>query len=765
MIVQNDWLSIIKRKFYFWGAKYFAFYAKQRLQAWNPKVIVITGSVGKTTAFNLLEAQLGTRAFYSYKANSAYGICFNILGLTADKMEESGSSFLTWLRLFTQATRAVKKKLPKQGVYVVECDCDRPGEGEFLANLLEPDIVLWLNSSETHGMYYDRVVREGKFVSQKEAIAYEYGWFLEEAREMVLVNGDSALIGTQLMRVAKGVKILTFAERDYLRKYRVTSEGTAFSFRGSEVKVAQVLPRASWLAIVMVRKVTEMLGARFDESFKKYISAPGRASLLRGIKGITIFDSTYNASPASMVEVVELFKQMKNKSGGGKWMILSQMLEQGNNERVAHEGLAEIVTEALESGEVGRVILTGELLRKWTVPKLEEKGVPFVYLENVAEVCKYLVMNLVGGEMLLFKGRRMLEGVIERLLLYPYRDKEKLPWRGEIYERARKSAFAEIDEGDGTAVEIRRQVEEMRREAEQFERRQKKISDVADRAEKNGQSKKTLVVGQREVGKSKEGDAVGKSGKEVGMTKRQKVNRKLIIVPGWNKDESGFGEIGLKAEEQSIRKELEKEGWKVAILKVPGFLGKKIETAWDLEKYNEWLTARLKERMKAGEEVYLLGHSAGGRVILKYLSEMGEKVTRGARKLRGVILVDSAGLKDERKEAVTRRKLIEKIESENGSNERRLEKGLELVKYVDNWQMRRTWLNLNKEDLGGNLRQIAVRTLLIWGEDDQETPVLMGWQMKQLIAGSQLEVLAETGHRPQTERRGEFMAILREFMK
>ena len=69
-------LSRLKRLLYFPIASYFRFFAVLRLRRWNPRIVVVTGSNGKTTLLHMLEAQLGAKARYSHHANSSFGIPF-----------------------------------------------------------------------------------------------------------------------------------------------------------------------------------------------------------------------------------------------------------------------------------------------------------------------------------------------------------------------------------------------------------------------------------------------------------------------------------------------------------------------------------------------------------------------------------------------------------------------------------------------------------------------------------------------------------------
>src|SRR5258708_411031 len=178
----------LKKILYFPIASYFRFFASIRLKRWHPKIIVVTGSSGKTTLLHLLESQLGDQAKYSYHANSSYGVPFDVLDLKRKNLQVS-----EWFSLFFKAPFAIFKSIPKEKIYVVEADCDRPGEGKFLGSLLRPTIVLWLNVSRTHSMNFDGLVSQKKFASVDEAIAYEYGYFLQYCSELAVINGDLSL--------------------------------------------------------------------------------------------------------------------------------------------------------------------------------------------------------------------------------------------------------------------------------------------------------------------------------------------------------------------------------------------------------------------------------------------------------------------------------------------------------------------------------------------------------------------------------------------
>src|SRR3989344_6364633 len=117
-----------KQALYLHVASYFKFFAAIQLFFWKPRIIVITGSNSKTTLLHLLESQLGDKAKYSHHANSSFGIPFDILGLHRDTL-----TLWEWPSLFLLAPVKAFTQPPLTNLYIVEADCDRPGEGKFLS--------------------------------------------------------------------------------------------------------------------------------------------------------------------------------------------------------------------------------------------------------------------------------------------------------------------------------------------------------------------------------------------------------------------------------------------------------------------------------------------------------------------------------------------------------------------------------------------------------------------------------------------------------
>jgi UDP-N-acetylmuramoyl-tripeptide--D-alanyl-D-alanine ligase len=420
-------LRKVKNTLYFFVARYFRFWAAIQLGLWRPRVVVVTGSNGKTTTLHLLESQLQSAARYSHFANSAFGIPFDILGLG-----RTSFSRVEWVRLFVLAPIRAFKKPFKEDVYAVEADCDRPGEGRFLATLLKPETIIWLSSARTHSQNFDKLVQKKAFPSVDEAIAYEFGWFAQCASKLVVYNSDNPLLAKQVSRAT--ARCLAVSKQEGLDAYTVSLEGTEFGIHGARYPLPFLLPEETFYSIAASLAVCEQLGLRPDPSFKKLSLPPGRSSLFKGLKDTTIVDSTYNANLASVSAILSMLEELKAEK---KWLVLGDLIEQGQEEREEHEQLAALVAKS----SFERIILVGPRLAQYAYPLLQKMvpaGKTVVSFVETKEALEYVLSSIAGGEVVVLKGARFLEGIVEHLLANK-EDAAKLCRREDRFQLKRKA--------------------------------------------------------------------------------------------------------------------------------------------------------------------------------------------------------------------------------------------------------------------------------------------------------------------------------------
>jgi UDP-N-acetylmuramoyl-tripeptide--D-alanyl-D-alanine ligase len=307
-----------------------------------------------------------------------------------------------WIRLFFLAPFKIFSLIPQENIYIVEADCDRPGEGEFLATLLHPEITLWINSGLTHSANFDSLVKNGYFSTVEEAIANEFGKFLKHTKKIIIANGDNSLIVGQ----TKESKVPSiFVSKKDLKQYKINENSTEFVIEDNKYSINFIVPKEVFYSIEMTKLLMKNLELPFDKTFKKLTLPPGRNSIFKGIKNISIIDSTYNATPDGTRTILQMFSEYFARN---KWLVLGDMIELGEKEKEEHEKLAII----LGSMNLSKIILIGPRVSKYLSPKLKN----FEKFLMPKDGLDYILKNIKGGEVILFKGARFLEGIIEHLL-------------------------------------------------------------------------------------------------------------------------------------------------------------------------------------------------------------------------------------------------------------------------------------------------------------------------------------------------------------
>lgn len=396
----------IKKKLYLGVAAYFRFWANLSFRRWRPRVIAVTGSVGKTTMLRLIEMQMGASAHYSHNANSAFGIAFDILGLKGVT-----DSKWRWAYLFLVAPVKAIWFRHREEFYVVEVDGERPKETEFLARWLRPEVTLWVSLGRSHAVFYDQQVEQGLFPTVDEAIAHEFGYLPRFTRQLVIAEGGSPLIRQQLEGIDARVEMVKLGD---LKSYSVLPEKTEFTLQQGKAIFHCPMPKEVAVQLLMLERLAEYLTFPMVRDFTDFQPAPGRNSFLRGKKGVKLIDSSYNAHLISMKSMFDMLQQM---SVGHKWLVIGDMTEQGEGEGDQHTKLG----EELRKIDAERYVLVGRRTAKYTAPALEKAGLAekTKVFAKAPEALKYLEEELTGKETVLFKGSQYLEWIVEKLLENP----------------------------------------------------------------------------------------------------------------------------------------------------------------------------------------------------------------------------------------------------------------------------------------------------------------------------------------------------------
>ena len=184
---------------------------------------------------------------------------------------------------------------------------------------------------------------------------------------------------------------------------------------------------------------------------------------------------------------------------------------------------------------------------------------------------------------------------------------------------------------------------------------------------------------------------------------------------------------------------------------MPGFgESDDLPKSWNIDDYIDFIIKFIESQNIS--ELDLIGHSNGGRIIIKLMGKENLKF-----KVNKIILIGSAGIVN-KKSLKTRIKiralklckhiaqfkpikkifpnLLDKVKNYFGSAD-----------YKDsNPIMRETMVKLINEDVRCFLPKIKVPTLLIWGEKDTATPISDAEIMEKMIPDAGLVKVKECSH-------------------
>ncbi len=165
---------------------------------------------------------------------------------------------------------------------------------------------------------------------------------------------------------------------------------------------------------------------------------------------------------------------------------------------------------------------------------------------------------------------------------------------------------------------------------------------------------------------------------------------------------------------------------------------------WGTAEYADALAVFIQEQ--TDKPVWWIGHSFGCRVGIQIAGRHPDLV-------RGLFLISAAGLQRKRpphkklylKARIALYKFLKKM-IPFGVSEDWLKTKFGSADYRNASTLRGVFVKVVNEDLSAQATQIRCPVMLVYGENDTETPPEMGTRLKNLIPGAELIVLPEQDH-------------------
>lgn len=398
-------LRTLKKRMYLLGARYFMFWAGLSLRRWQPYIIAVTGSVGKTTMLHMIETQLKDKAHYSHYANSAYGLAFDVVGLRGIT-----GSRIKWLYLlFAVPIRSLFYKRT-QKYYVAEVDADRPKEAEQIGKWLKPSVVIWITSEHSHAVNFAQPAKK-EHLDITEIIAQEYARFARSAKQFVIYDRTNSHMHS-LLNSSPTFQLVGVDFNKIITSYLVTPKETTFKTKQHSFVFAAPMPRSTGLQLGLLEQLMKILKEPLYEDMRSMQLPPGRSRFFQGNNGVQIIDSTYNAHNASVISMVDMVQEIAHDH---TWLVLGDIIDQGIYAQSEHTALAGYLTTT----KLENIVLVGQRMRRYVAPILKQHAIQHETFIKPLEARNYLDNHLTGKELVLFKGSQFLEGVVEHLLADP----------------------------------------------------------------------------------------------------------------------------------------------------------------------------------------------------------------------------------------------------------------------------------------------------------------------------------------------------------
>ncbi len=334
-----------KKKKIIWLEKILKFLAILILKKYQPKIIGITGSVGKTSSkeaiFTILNLHYQVRK-NEKNYNNEIGLPLTIIGA-----ESGESSIIKWLGVFIKALGVLIFPVKYPEILILEMGADRPGDIKYLTDFIKCNVAVLTDISESHLEYFktiDNVIKE-KWTLVKSL----------KSNGLAILNIDNQkILKSKNQEKNSNLRFLTFgfSEGADLKALEVIYNyndnkkeiyGLSFklNYKGTiiPIRLRNILAKHNIYATLTAIAVGIEFKLNLVEiatSLEKFSMPTGRMNLIEGIKNTSIIDDTYNASITSTISALEVLKEIQAPR---KIAVLGDMLELGLETESGHKSV------------------------------------------------------------------------------------------------------------------------------------------------------------------------------------------------------------------------------------------------------------------------------------------------------------------------------------------------------------------------------------------------------------------------------------------
>ncbi len=334
-------------------------YTKKLIETHQPKVIAVTGSVGKTSTklaiTHILRDQYQVLV-HEGNYNTEFGLPLSLFELEPPL---KSTSILAWLRILRTMRRRIKKKYPYD-VVVLEMGADQPGDISRFMRYIRPDIGVVTAVAKVHLEAFGSI----------DAITDEK-WELARGSKTVVYNNDDKRLRERAAKISgsTGYGLQETTVWAQLQGFNESEgwQGTLYAKEAEQEITFPVLGQQSVYSLIAGAAVSTQCGMPIDTIVKQiadWRQPKGRMRLLSGRNGSRIIDDSYNSSPYAAVAALDALYQFR----GRKIAILGSMNELGEYEASGHRLVGK------HCDQLDFLVTIGVAANKYLIPAALEAG-------------------------------------------------------------------------------------------------------------------------------------------------------------------------------------------------------------------------------------------------------------------------------------------------------------------------------------------------------------------------------------------------------
>ncbi len=360
------------------------------------KLVIVAGSVGKTSTKMAIATVLSERfrvRVHEGNHNAELSAPLAILGIEYPTNLKSISS---WMAIF-KAARARIRQQDDVDVVIQEVGSDRIGQVAHSSTYLQPHVAVITAVSPEHMEFFGNLEN----VAREELTAANFS-------EVAIINRDD--IPGEYAKFLTNPNINTYgssaaaeyyvSEQDFNISDGISGQFIAKDWQEPVDIEVKLMGDHILRSVAAAGAVAIKLGLNSSEvasGLSKIRSVKGRMNALRGVKGSTIIDDSYNSSPLAVSSALASLYRLSSPQ---KIAVLGSMNELGDTSAAEHMALGKLC----DSSQLAWVVTVGEEANKYLAPAAKENGCQVRSFNNAIEAGSFVHSVIEEGSAVLFKG-------------------------------------------------------------------------------------------------------------------------------------------------------------------------------------------------------------------------------------------------------------------------------------------------------------------------------------------------------------------------